>query len=82
MRGRVGFRGVVVSDSLQAGAVRHVPGAAVKAARAGVDLLVYPTSERASEAAYRALLAAGRSHPAWRTRLMESARRIRTLKTR
>ena len=82
LRGRVGFRGVVVSDSLQAGAVRHVPGAAVKAARAGVDLLVYPTSERASEAAYRALLSAGRSHPAWRTWLMESARRIRTLKTR
>ena len=63
LRGRVGFRGVVISDSLEAGAVRHVGGAAVKAARAGVDLLVYPTSERASAAAYRELLAAARSEP-------------------
>jgi hypothetical protein len=51
-------------------------------ARAGFNLLVSPTSERASQAAYRALMATGRSHPAWRTRLEESARRIRTLKTR
>ena len=80
LRRRVGFRGVVISDSLEARAVRHVPGVAAKAARAGVDLLVYPTTEAASRAAYRALLAAARAHPSWRTRLKESARRIRALK--
>jgi beta-N-acetylhexosaminidase len=80
LRRRVGFRGVVISDSLEARAVRHVPGLAAKAARAGVDLLVYPTTEAASDAAYRALLAAARAHPSWRRGLEASARRIRALK--
>ena len=34
LRDRLGFNGVVISDSLQAAPVRHVPGAAVLAARA------------------------------------------------
>ena len=78
----MGFRGVVISDSLQAGAVRHVRGAAVKAARAGVDLLVYPTSERGvGRGVPRA--AGGRAlAPVMAARLTESARRIRALKTR
>jgi beta-N-acetylhexosaminidase len=80
LRRRVGFRGVVISDSLEARAVRHVPDLAAKAARAGVDLLVYPTTEAASSAAYRALLAAARAHPSWQRGLEESARRIRGLK--
>jgi beta-N-acetylhexosaminidase len=81
LRGRVGFRGVVISDSLEARAVRHVPELAAKAARAGVDLLVYPLTETASEAAYRALLSAAREHPSWLRELEASARRIRALKT-
>jgi beta-N-acetylhexosaminidase len=80
LRRRVGFRGVVISDSLEARAVRHVPDLAARAARAGVDLLVYPTTEAASGAAYRALLAAARAHPSWRRGLQESAQRIRALK--
>ena len=66
LRRRVGFRGVVISDSLEARAVRHLPDVAARAARAGVDLLVYPTTEAASSAAYRALLAAARAHPSRR----------------
>ena len=80
LRGRVGFRGVVISDSLEAGAVRHVRELPARAARAGVDLLVYPTTEAASSTAYRALLAAARAHPSWRRQLRQSARRIRALK--
>jgi len=80
LRRRVGFRGVVISDSLEARAVRHVPDLAARAARAGVDLLVYPTTEAASSEAYRALLAAARAHPTWRRGLEESAQRIRALK--
>jgi hypothetical protein len=57
-----------------------VPELAAKAARAGVDLLVYPLTETASEAAYRALLSAAREHPSWRAQLTTSARRIRALK--
>src|SRR5262249_48780761 len=80
LRRRVGFRGVVISDSLEARAVRHVPDLAAKAARAGVDLLVYPLTESGSEQAYRALLASAREHPSWRGELKDSARRIRALK--
>jgi beta-N-acetylhexosaminidase len=81
LRELLGFRGVVVSDSLQARAVRNVSGVPVAAARAGVDLLVYPTDEAASAAAFRALLSAARSRPALRRRIAESAQRIRSLKT-
>jgi beta-N-acetylhexosaminidase len=80
LRRRVGFRGLVISDSLEARAVRQVPDLAARAARAGVDLLVYPLTETASETAYRALLAAARAHPSWRRQLKDSARRIRALK--
>ena len=80
LRRRVGFRGVVISDSLEARAVRDVPDLAARATLAGVDLLVYPTTEAASEQAYRALVAAARAHPAWRRELTASARRIRQLK--
>jgi beta-N-acetylhexosaminidase len=77
LRGRLGFRGVVISDSLEARAVQHLPDVAAKAARAGVDLLVYPTTEAASEQAYRELLAAARANPRG---FQASARRIRALK--
>jgi hypothetical protein len=42
-----------------------------------VDLLVYPTTEAASEQAYRELLAAARANPRG---FQASARRIRALK--
>jgi beta-N-acetylhexosaminidase len=80
LRERLRFRGVVISDSLDAPAVRDVPGASATAARAGVDLLVYPRSEASSEAASRELRAAVRSRPSLRREIDESARRIRALK--
>jgi beta-N-acetylhexosaminidase len=80
LRGRLGFQGVVVSDSLQARSVREVADLPAAAALAGVDLLVYPHGEAASAAAFRALLEAARSRPALRRRIGESAQRIRSLK--
>ena len=77
LRGRLRFGGVVISDSLEAGALRDERDIAVRASKAGVDLLLYPTTERASERAYRSLLVAARANPAWVT---QSARRIRALK--
>jgi len=80
LRGRVGFHGVVMSDSLSSPAVGHVPDATAKAARASVDILLYPTNEAASAAAFDALLSAVRSRTVRRQDVSESAQRIRALK--
>lgn len=49
---------LVVSDDLEVPAVRRYPDAALRAVRAGVDLLMFAQHEYASEAAYRELRAA------------------------
>lgn len=61
LRGRLDFRGVTISDDLQAGAfaaVRSRAELAVAAARAGVDLLLYGVRTDGALAASRALAAA------------------------
>ncbi|WP_320670070.1 glycoside hydrolase family 3 N-terminal domain-containing protein [Patulibacter defluvii] len=58
LRGRLGFRGVTISDDLQAGAfsaVRSPEQLAVTAARAGIDLLLYGTRTDGALVAARAL---------------------------
>jgi beta-N-acetylhexosaminidase len=61
LRGQLGFRGLVVTDSLSAGAVQSavgsLPNAAVAALRAGADLLLFGSTLNANE---RALLAPAR----------------------
>lgn len=61
LRGQLGFRGLVVTDSLSAGAVQSavgsLPSAAVAALRAGADLLLFGSTLNANE---RALLAPAR----------------------
>src|SRR4051794_824816 len=64
LRQRLGFDGVVVTDDLEGGAVRAVmpPGAAaVAAARAGVDMVLFAQRPESGTAAYEALYAAARS---------------------
>ncbi len=82
LRGELGFGGVVISDDLEAGAVvesKSAPEAAVSAARAGVDVLLFahddPTSQVTPE-----LLRAARKRALTRPALEESYRRIVTLK--
>jgi beta-N-acetylhexosaminidase len=61
LRGQLGFAGVTITDSLDGAAhARGIPvdSLAVRAARAGMDLLLLTGSEAASRSAYRSLLAA------------------------
>jgi len=82
LRGRLGFRGVVITDSLEAVAVpRPVAGAALRSLGAGADLLLTtgrgsfrPVSDR--------LLAAARGSVAVRARLDQAAARVLVLKRR
>jgi len=83
LRGELGFRGVTITDSLDGAA--HQRGTtssplAVRAARAGTDLLLLTGSEPASQDAYRAVLRAVAEGHIDRKRLLASYRRILVLK--
>lgn len=79
LRRRLGFRGVVITDDLEAPGPQAQPDAPLEAARAGVDLLLY-AHERTSAAGYNRLLAAARSGRLPPAELEASARRIAALK--
>jgi beta-N-acetylhexosaminidase len=79
LRDELGFRGVSMTDSLEAAAVRAVtpdPGvAAVASVEAGIDVIL--TTGRGSYIhVFRALLARARAEPAFRARVKESASRV------
>ena len=85
LRGQLGFRGVTITDSLDGAA--HQRGMtssalAVRAARAGTDLLLVTGSEPASQDAYRAVLHAAAERRIDRAQLLASYRRIVALKAR
>jgi beta-N-acetylhexosaminidase len=84
LRGELGFRGVVMTDSLEAAAVREVAGvreAARRSVAAGVDIVL--TTGRGSYLdVYRALLAEARRDETFRARVRESAARVLALKRR
>jgi beta-N-acetylhexosaminidase len=77
LRGELGFRGVTITDSLAAPGV-SAPGTALRATRAGVDLLLY-VDERSSAVGYRALLRAARAGRVSRAAILASAARIDAL---
>jgi len=79
LRGKLGFRGVVVTDALDAPAAAATPHAPARAIGAGVDLLLY-TGERASEAGYASLLADASAGSTLRRQLTAAAARIDALK--
>lgn len=83
LRGHAGFRGVSITDDLEANALRRYggPGAvAVASARAGADLLVFGRSAGATEQAAAALEAAARDGRLPRSALEASANRVLALR--
>jgi beta-N-acetylhexosaminidase len=82
LRQRLQFRGVVVTDSLEAKAVTERAGpavAAVRSVRAGADL-VLTTGAGSHLRVLRALVAEAQRSPAFRRRVEESAARVLELK--
>jgi beta-N-acetylhexosaminidase len=83
LRGRLGFRGVTVSDDLEAPALAPhggTTGAAVRAARAGVDLLLFARSYAGAASAARAVARALRSGRLSRPALERGLARILALR--
>ena len=84
LRGKLGYRGATITDSLDGAAhARGVPTdvLAVRAAAAGSDLVLVTGSEAASLSVYTSLLRAARDGRISRERLTASYRRILALKT-
>jgi len=78
----LGFTGVTVTDALEPLATTHrvtLAQAAIRAARAGVDLLLFVGPERSTAAVYDALLAEARAGRLSRAGLEASAARIEEL---
>ena len=84
LRGRLGYGGVIVSDDLEAGAIRAVmpsASASVAAAKAGVDMLLLARSPASYDVAYGALVAAVRDGRLDRGALEQSYQRIQSLQS-
>lgn len=85
LRGQLGFRGVIVSDDLEMGAVAEtcpIAEAAVRAADAGHDLLLVCHTEAAQRGAAAALVDAYRAGRLPRRGLDAAAERVRRLRER
>ena len=85
LRGRVGFKGVTVSDALDTPATARYGGAggvAVRAARAGVDIVLYGGGLGAGERAAAGLERALRSRSLSRAEFERSAGRVLRLRAR
>lgn len=84
LRGELGFRGVVVTDSIEAQAslsTGSITTASERAVRAGVDLVLL-TGRGSYRPVYEHLLAVAHRDPAFRARVRESAARVLALKAR
>ena len=87
LRGQLRFRGVAITDSLEAAAVRAarrgggVAQAAEASLRAGADVLL-TTGQGSAIHVYRRLLSAARRDRALRARVRQSAARVRRLRRR
>jgi beta-N-acetylhexosaminidase len=84
LRDQLGFRGVTITDSLDGAAhARGIPTdpLAVRAAKAGTDMLLLTGSEASSRSVFRSLLAAATDGRISQARLLASYERIAALKS-
>jgi beta-N-acetylhexosaminidase len=83
LRGRMGFRGLIMTDCLEMDAVSRQPGtvrAAVLALRAGADLLLISHTQSLQEQALEGVAAAVKSGEVAESRLNEAVERVLSLK--
>ncbi|MGZ4202102.1 MAG: glycoside hydrolase family 3 N-terminal domain-containing protein [Thermoleophilaceae bacterium] len=83
LRDNLGFKGIAVTDDLEAGAItdgQSVPDAAVAALKAGADMVFISGPRSDQTAAYAAVLSAARSGEIPRARLQQALLRILLVK--
>jgi beta-N-acetylhexosaminidase len=89
LRGELGFKGVVISDDLEMGAIRklyNLHDTVVRAVNAGTDVLLFSNTAKPSAGLARQvrdiLVAEAESAPAFKARIAASYARIVALKGR
>ena len=83
LRDNLGFKGIAVTDDLEAGAItdgQSVPDAAVAALKAGADMVFISGPRSDQTAAYAAVLSAARSGEIPKARLQQAVLRILLVK--
>jgi beta-N-acetylhexosaminidase len=80
LRGKLGFRGVVITDDLERPTGYSTGQAVVRAAAAGADIILVSTTEGGGPVAYRSMLAAARSGKIPRAQVVAAYRRVLALK--
>jgi beta-N-acetylhexosaminidase len=80
LRGKLGYRGVIVSDDLDMKAIHDPAAAAVAAIRAGCDVLLLCNDEATQDVVERAVISEVERDPAFRARVGEAAARVRAMK--
>ena len=84
LRGQLGFGGVIVTDAMDMHAIRqgeHLGEDAVRAVKAGVDLLLLTSDPVDQRRVFEAIRQAAKSHSLDRGELQDSASRIMSLKS-
>lgn len=77
LKREMGFRGVVVTDAMNMGALRRVEQASLKAAMAGCDMILMEPNE---EQLHKEMLARYREDPTFRAQIDQSVKKILRLK--
>ena len=86
LRGRLGFKGLVITDDMEMEGVladgMDTPEASRRAIEAGNDMILISHTPDTQEKTWNALIAAVQSRPAFRSTLKEAVRRILLVKIR
>ena len=80
LRGKLGYRGVIVSDDLDMKAIADPAAAAIAAIRAGCDVLLLCNNEDTQDAVEEACRRELERDPRFRERVGEAAARVRAMK--
>jgi beta-N-acetylhexosaminidase len=85
LRNQLGYKGVIITDDLEMGAIRGAyqgPDAAVQALKAGVDMVMFAGSVALAQQAVQKVMDAIAAGQLSQARIDESARRVLALKAR
>ncbi len=77
LKGELGFKGLVVTDAMNMGALKSIDQAELKAARAGCDMILMPPNE---QEAIDQILAETHQNEAFREKIDQSVKKIIRLK--
>ncbi|EMR03623.1 glycoside hydrolase family 3 N-terminal domain-containing protein [Cesiribacter andamanensis] len=73
LKNEMGYKGIITTDAMNMGAVAAIPNASLKAAKAGIDMILMPLKEKET---LFAILAEMDKDPAFKKQVEESVKKI------